>query len=54
MTQLNEQGWQMKGHTGNYLTVTSPARSPRWNNVDEVSLLGLGQDELFGEIISKY
>lgn len=54
MTQLNERGRQMKGHTGNYLTVTSSARSPRWNNIDEVKLLGVNENELFGEIISKY
>ena len=50
MTQLNGQGWQMEGHTGNYLRVTASALSPRWNMVDNVKLKGLVGDKLVGDI----
>ncbi len=37
-TQLDEQGWQMEGHTGNYLRVKAMAPAPRWNEMDQVEL----------------
>ena len=37
-TQLDEHGWQMEGHTGNYLRVKAVASAPRWNEMDQVEL----------------
>ena len=54
MTQLNEHGWQMEGHTGNYLRVRTTALSPRWNMVDDVKLKRLVGDKLEGDIIAIY
>ncbi len=38
-TQLDEHGWQMEGHTGNYLRVNAIASAPRWNEIDNVELI---------------
>ena len=38
-TQLDEHGWQMEGHTGNYLRVKAVAPAPRWNEMDQVELI---------------
>ena len=38
-TQLDEHGWQMEGHTGNYLRVKAIAPAPRWNEMDDVKLI---------------
>ena len=38
-TQLDEHGWQMEGHTGNYLRVKAVASAPRWNEMDQVELI---------------
>ena len=38
-TQLDEHGWQMEGHTGNYLRVRAMAPAPRWNEMDDVELI---------------
>jgi threonylcarbamoyladenosine tRNA methylthiotransferase MtaB len=38
-TQLDEQGWQMEGHTGNYLRVKALASVPRWNEIDDAELI---------------
>ena len=45
-TEFGEYGWRMEGWTGNYLRVSAIAPSPRWNEVDMVSL-----DEIEGEKI---
>ncbi|MCB9112990.1 MAG: tRNA (N(6)-L-threonylcarbamoyladenosine(37)-C(2))-methylthiotransferase MtaB [Anaerolineales bacterium] len=45
-TEFGEYGWRMEGWTGNYLRVSATAPSPRWNEVDMVSL-----DEIEGEKI---
>ncbi len=37
--QLDEHGWQMEGHTGNYLRVNAIASAPRWNEIDNVELI---------------
>ncbi len=39
-TEYGEYGWRMEGWTGNYLRVGAFASSPRWNEVDEVTLGG--------------
>jgi threonylcarbamoyladenosine tRNA methylthiotransferase MtaB len=51
MTQLNDRGWQMEGLADNYIRVTAPAETPRWNIVDEVKLKRSEGDKLSGEII---
>jgi threonylcarbamoyladenosine tRNA methylthiotransferase MtaB len=37
--KLDEHGWQMEGHTGNYLRVNAIASAPRWNEIDNVELI---------------
>jgi threonylcarbamoyladenosine tRNA methylthiotransferase MtaB len=49
-TQFNELGWQMEGHSGNYLRVTAIAPTPRWNMIDEVKLFSSKGDLMLGEI----
>ncbi len=51
VTQMNGQGWQMEGLTGNYLRVTASAHQPLWNEISEVKLNNLTQDKVEGEII---
>ena len=36
--ELNNEGWQMEGLTGNYLRVRSVLPGPRWNEIDVVHL----------------
>jgi threonylcarbamoyladenosine tRNA methylthiotransferase MtaB len=50
-SELGEWGWQMEGLTGNYLRVTAPAPSPRWNKVDRVRLTGIVSGGLRGVIL---
>jgi len=38
VSELGEYGWKMEGLTGNYLRVTAASASPRWNEIDLVSL----------------
>jgi threonylcarbamoyladenosine tRNA methylthiotransferase MtaB len=51
-SELDEWGWQMEGLTGNYLRVKAPASSPRWNEIDTVSLQEVQSDGLRGVIIN--
>jgi tRNA A37 methylthiotransferase MiaB len=53
VTQMNGQGWQMEGLTGNYLRVTASASQPLWNQISVVKLNNLTQDKVEGEIIPK-
>ncbi|HEY2981328.1 MAG TPA: MiaB/RimO family radical SAM methylthiotransferase [Anaerolineales bacterium] len=41
-SELGDSGWQMQGLSGNYLRVSAPAPSPRWNEIDEVELIESG------------
>lgn len=50
VTELDEWGWQMEGWTENYLRVRAAASSPRWNELDEVELMGASGDLLLGVI----
>lgn len=50
-TEYGEFGWRMEGWTGNYLRVTALAPSPRWNEVDEVSMENAGKPIVDGVII---
>ena len=38
-TQLDDQGWQMEGLTGNYMRVSAISGAPRWNEMDDVELI---------------
>lgn len=46
MAQLDEHGWQMEGHTGNYLRVKAVVPAPRWNEMDDVELI----ENIFGVV----
>jgi len=50
VTELGEWGWQMEGHTGNFIRVTAHAPSARWNMVDRVKLAGITREGTAGEI----
>lgn len=49
-TEYGEYGWRMEGWTGNYLRVSAVAPSPRWNELDEVTLVEI-QDGILKGII---
>jgi threonylcarbamoyladenosine tRNA methylthiotransferase MtaB len=49
-TNLGAVGWQLEGHTGNYLRVRAAAPSPRWNEVQRVELKETLEQGLRGEI----
>ena len=49
-SEMGEWGWQMEGHTENYLRVQAFAPSPRWNELDEVLLERSTGDKLRGVI----
>ncbi len=50
-SEMEARGWQMEGHTENYLRARAFAPSPRWNQVDDVRVNGLVDNSLMGEII---
>ena len=54
VTEVNGQGWQMEGLTGNYLRVTANAPEPLWNEISEVKLQALLQDKIRGEIVPTF
>jgi threonylcarbamoyladenosine tRNA methylthiotransferase MtaB len=45
-SEMGEYGWQMEGLTGNYLRVQAFAPSPRWNEVDIVTLTGTDSETI--------
>jgi len=51
VTQLNGQGWQMSGLTGNYLRVKATAPQPLWNEISQVVLQNDMADGLHGQIL---
>jgi threonylcarbamoyladenosine tRNA methylthiotransferase MtaB len=51
VTQMNGQGWQMEGLTGNYLRVQAVAPQARWNHLDRVKLTRQTNNGLSGEIL---
>lgn len=51
-TQLNGQGWQMSGLTGNYLRVKATTSQPLWNEISQVELQKNGENELYGELLN--
>lgn len=50
VSELGEYGWKMEGLTGNYLRVGAFSSSPRWNEIDEVSLVEATPEGLRGII----
>ena len=53
ISELGEWGWQMEGLTGNYLRVKAFSPSPRWNEVDDVTIEELREDGLKGVILNQ-
>jgi len=51
-SQVNDAGWQVEGLTGNYLRVSAIAPEPRWNRVDDVELLQLHGEGIYGRVIA--
>jgi threonylcarbamoyladenosine tRNA methylthiotransferase MtaB len=48
VAELNGQGWQMEGLTGNYLRVKALAPQPLWNQISLVELRNSDEDGLRG------
>jgi len=51
-TQLDGQGWQMSGLTGNYLRVKATSPQPLWNEISQVEMQENGDNELHGMILN--
>ena len=51
-TEYGEYGWRMEGWTGNYLRVSATAPSPRWNEVDDVTLADFHSGVIRGTIVN--
>jgi len=49
-SEYGEYGWRMEGWTGNYLRASAVAPSPRWNQVDEVTLNEISGALMLGAI----
>jgi threonylcarbamoyladenosine tRNA methylthiotransferase MtaB len=54
VTQMDGQGWQMEGLTGNYLRVTASAPAPLWNVISSVQLQSLTQGKISGKIVPTF
>jgi threonylcarbamoyladenosine tRNA methylthiotransferase MtaB len=52
ITELNGQGWQVEGYSGNYLRVVSSAPEPLWNRISIVKLQAQERGKLTGRILS--
>lgn len=52
-SEMGEWGWKMEGWTGNYLRVNAFAPSPRWNEVDWVSLEDVEDGRMKGVILNR-
>ena len=51
-TELNGQGWQMSGLTGNYLRVKSTAPKPLRNEISQVEMQENGENGMYGMILN--
>ena len=49
-SEMGEQGWKMEGLTENYLRVSAFSPSPRWNEINVVSLKEVDGDRMKGVI----
>jgi threonylcarbamoyladenosine tRNA methylthiotransferase MtaB len=52
-SEFGERGWKMEGLTGNYLRVIGFAPSPRWNEIDLVTLERFEQGRMKGVILNR-
>ncbi|GAB4447336.1 MAG: tRNA (N(6)-L-threonylcarbamoyladenosine(37)-C(2))-methylthiotransferase MtaB [Anaerolineales bacterium] len=52
-SEVGEWGWKMEGLTGNYLRVNAFAPSPRWNEIDLVTLEALENGRMKGVISNR-
>jgi threonylcarbamoyladenosine tRNA methylthiotransferase MtaB len=52
-SEMGEQGWLMEGLTENYLRVNAFAPSPRWNEMDDVSVMEIDGDRMRGVISNR-
>ncbi|HSG41770.1 MAG TPA: tRNA (N(6)-L-threonylcarbamoyladenosine(37)-C(2))-methylthiotransferase MtaB [Anaerolineales bacterium] len=52
-SETGEQGWLMEGLTENYLRVNAFAKSPIWNEINEVSLQDMDGDRMKGVISNR-
>ncbi|HSO10855.1 MAG TPA: MiaB/RimO family radical SAM methylthiotransferase [Anaerolineales bacterium] len=52
-SEMGEWGWKMEGWTENYLRVSAFAPSPRWNEVDWVSLEDVEDGRMKGVILNR-
>jgi threonylcarbamoyladenosine tRNA methylthiotransferase MtaB len=50
-SSLGPDGWQMEGLTDNYLRVAAYSPHTRWNEIDQVELLEIKNDLIFGRIL---
>ncbi len=50
-SEMGERGWLMEGLTENYLRVQAFAVSPRWNKIDNLTLVSSQGDVMFGEFV---
>jgi threonylcarbamoyladenosine tRNA methylthiotransferase MtaB len=51
-SEMNGQGWQMEGLTGNYLRVRASAPQPLWNEISLVELKNVDKSGLQGQILN--
>jgi threonylcarbamoyladenosine tRNA methylthiotransferase MtaB len=49
-SEMTDRGWLMEGHTENHLRVQAVVPTPRWNELDDVTLTGCDGDKLKGVI----
>ena len=47
---LGPQGWELSGLTDNYLRVTAQSPEPLWNRITEVTLSGMTEHGLQGQL----
>lgn len=48
--QAGEHAWRLEGLADNYLRVAAAAPQPKWNVIDPVRLVSVGEDGVLGEI----
>jgi threonylcarbamoyladenosine tRNA methylthiotransferase MtaB len=52
VTEINGQGWQMEGLTGNYLRVNALSPQPMWNQISLVELQSSDESGISGHILN--
>jgi len=52
VTEMNGQGWQMEGLTGNYLRVNALSPQPMWNQISLVELQSSDESGISGHILN--